>query len=378
MGKKQENKNNKKIDIGSILFIVIMMAAGMICGVMVGAYFEKAATDGKGFWITMAWLIIGIYAALLLQIVIHEAGHLVFGLLSGYQFSSFRIGSFMIIKTDGKWRFSKFSLAGTGGQCLMSPPDLVDGKMPVVLYNLGGCIMNMIAAGIFAVIAFCAQENDIIFILSVCMVAIGLATAVTNGIPLMVGPVSNDGGNALSLGKNPKAMQAFWLQLKISEQQTKGIRLKDMPAEWFTVPSDEDMDNVLVAASAVFYANWLMDQMRLEEAAEYIEALLAKEAAVLGVYRSLLTCDRIYCELVVKQNTSEAIYLHNKEYEKFAKQMKNFPSILRTEYVYALLAEKDEKKAEECLHRFNKIANNYPYPNDIESERELMDAAKLQ
>ena len=238
--------------------------------------------------------------------------------------------------------------------------------------------MNMIAAGIFAVIAFCAQENDIIFILSVCMVAIGLATAVTNGIPLMVGPVSNDGGNALSLGKNPKAMQAFWLQLKISEQQTKGIRLKDMLAEWFTVPSDEDMDNVLVTASAVFYANWLMDQMRLEEAAEYIEALLAKEAAVLGVYRSLLTCDRIYCELVVKQNTSEAIYLHNKEYEKFAKQMKNFPSILRTEYVYALLAEKDEKKAEECLHRFNKIANNYPYPNDIESERELMDAAKLQ
>ena len=159
MGKKQENKNNKKIDIGSILFIVIMMAAGMICGVMVGAYFEKAAIDGKGFWITMAWLIIGIYAALLLQIVIHEAGHLVFGLLSGYQFSSFRIGSFMIIKTDGKWRFSNFSLAGTGGQCLMSPPDLVDGKMPVVLYNLGGCIMNMIAAGIFAVIAFlCAGK----------------------------------------------------------------------------------------------------------------------------------------------------------------------------------------------------------------------------
>ena len=57
--------------------------------------------------------------------------------------------------------------------------------------------------------------------------------------------------------------------------------------------------------------------------------------------------------------------------------MKNFPSILRTEYVYALLAEKDEKKAEECWHRFNKIANNYPYPNDIESERELMDVAKL-
>lgn len=378
MGKKQENKTNKKIDIGSILFIVIMIAAGMACGLMVGEYIGKAAADGKGFWVTMAWLVIGIYAALFLQIIIHEAGHLVFGLLSGYQFSSFRIGSFMMIKTDGKWRFCKFSLPGTAGQCLMSPPDLVDGKMPVVLYNLGGCIMNMIAAGIFAVIAYCTQGNDIIFILSVCMVAIGLATAVTNGIPLMVGPIRNDGSNALSLGKNPVAMQAFWLQLKMSELQTKGVRLKDMPAEWFIVPADEDLNNGLVAASAVFYANWLMDQMRLEEALEYIEALLAKETAVLGVYQSLLTCDRIYCELVVKKNTSEAIYLHNKEYEKFAKQMKNFPSILRTEYVYALLAEKDEQKACECLKRFNKIAKNYPYPIDIRSERELMDVAKLQ
>ena len=30
MGKKQENKTNKKIDIGSILFIVIMIAAGLV------------------------------------------------------------------------------------------------------------------------------------------------------------------------------------------------------------------------------------------------------------------------------------------------------------------------------------------------------------
>ena len=29
------------------------------------------------------------------QTIIHEAGHLVFGLLTGYHFSSFRIGSFM-------------------------------------------------------------------------------------------------------------------------------------------------------------------------------------------------------------------------------------------------------------------------------------------
>lgn len=378
MGKKQENTTNKKIDIGSIIYIILMLVAGIACGVMVGEYMGNAAAEGKAFLGTMALLLIALYVAMILQIVIHEAGHLVFGLCTGYQFSSFRIGSFMLLKIDGKLKIRKFSLAGTGGQCLMSPPELVDGKMPVVLYNLGGCIMNLIASVIFAVIGYFMQENDIIFVFSVCMVIIGIASALTNGIPLQIGPMSNDGHNALSLGKNSKAMKALWLQLKVMEQQTKGVRLKDMPADWFAVPADEDMNNVLVAATAVFHANWLMDQLRLEEAAEYIEALLAKEEAVLGVYRSLLTSDRIYCELVVKKNTSEAIYLHNKEHEKFVKQMKNTPSIIRTEYVYALLAEKDEEKAFGYLKQFDKIAKSYPYPNDIASERELMDMAKLQ
>lgn len=378
MKSEQENKTNKKIDVGSIIFIIIMLVAGFACGVMVGEYIENATAKGKGFLETMALFLIALYAAIFLQIVIHEAGHLVFGLFTGYHFSSFRIGSLMLLKIDGKLKFRKFSLAGTGGQCLMSPPDFVDGKLPVVLFNLGGCILNLIASVIFAVIAYCMQGNDIIFIFSVCMVVMGIAYAITNGIPMQVGPISNDGKNALSLGKNPKAMNAFWLQLKVMEQQTKGVRLKDMPADWFTVPADEDMNNALVAATAVFHANWLMDQLRLEEAAEYIEALLAKEEAALGVYRSLLTCDRIYCELVVKKNTSEAIYLHNKEYEKFVKQMKNFPSIIRTEYAYALLAEKDEKKALGCLKRFDKMAKTYPYPNDIVSERELVDVVKLQ
>jgi hypothetical protein len=78
---------------------------------------------------------------------------------------------------------------------------------------------------------------------------------------------------------------------------------------------------------------------------------------------------------VGKKNTSEAIYLHNKEYQKFVKSMKNFPSVIRTEYVYALLAEKDEEKAAEWMNRFEKVAKTHPYPIDILGERELITRA---
>lgn len=370
-----KNKS-KKSNIGQIIYMAIMLVAGMVCGAIAGAFLARAEENGESFFVYVFVLLLAIYLAMFIQMVVHEAGHLVFGLLTGYHFSSFRIGSFMFIKENGKIRLRKFSLAGTGGQCLMVPPNLIDGKMPIVLYNLGGCLMNMLVSSLFAIVAYFSYENAFCYIFSVSMVVTGLAFAVSNGIPMQVGPVSNDGHNALSLGKNPVALKAFWLQLKINEQISKGKRLKEMPVEWFAVPAEKDMDNGLVATLAVFHANWLMDQCLLDEAREYIEELLQKKTGIIGLHRSLLISDRIYCELVVKDNVEEAVSLHNKEHEKFIKQMKNNPSIIRSEYAYAMIAEQDEEKAKKLLERFEKVAKTYPYPQEIEGERELIFASE--
>ena len=367
----------KKKDSGSKIYMSIMLLAGIVCGGVAGVLLARVEDQGLEFWQGMVAMILAIYGAMLVQIIVHEAGHLVFGLISGYEFSSFRIGNMMILKEDGKIRLRRFSIAGTAGQCLMSPPDLVDGKMPVVLYNLGGCFFNLIVSVIFGVLACVSGENPIEFIIFVAFAVIGVAFALTNGIPLMVGPISNDGHNAMSLGKNPKAMQAFWLQLKVNNEQAKGKRLKAMPESWFTVPADEDLGNGLIVALGVFRVSWLMDQLRLEEAVEYMEELLNKGTGIIGLHRSLLTNERIFCELVAKENVSEAMNLHNEEHEKFVKSMKNTPSVIRTEYAYALLAEKDEKKAEELLARFEKVARTYPYPREIEGERELLSLVKV-
>lgn len=369
------SKETKKKNLGQIIYVIIMLLAGMACGVAAGRFVGRASDDSElvGF---MLVLLVGMYLAIFVQIAAHEAGHLVFGLISGYKFSSYRIGSLMFLKEDGKIVLRKYSLAGTGGQCLMSPPDLVDGKIPVILYNLGGCLMNLIVSVVFAVLAYLSRENEVVFIISASMVVMGVAFALTNGIPMQMGMVSNDGSNAFSLGKNPVALKAFWTQLKVNEQLSKGKRLKEMPTSWFAVSEDKDMDNALVAAIAVFHANRLMDQLKIEKAAEYIEQLLRKETGILGLHRNLLICEQIYCELVGKRNISEAIYLHNKAYSKFVKQMKNTPNIIRSEYAYALIAEKDEKKAKKLLARFEKVAKTYPYPREIEGERELMELVK--
>ena len=56
--------------------------------------------------------------------------------------------------------------------------------------------------------------------------------------------------------------------------------------------------------------------------------------------------------------------------------MKRFPSVLRTQYVLALLSEKDVAKAETIKNEFEKVSKTYPYAQDIESEKNLMRIAE--
>jgi len=373
---KKEQKAKGKLQQWIVMGFFVLI--GAVCGVLMVKFIELQGTQNgslQEYLITLGVLFLGMYLGIFLQLIIHEAGHLVFGLKSGYQFSSFRIGSFMWLKEKGKIVSKKLSLAGTGGQCLMVPPPMQDGKFPVILYNLGGCIMNLVASAVFLILYLLIPKSTVISLFCLMMVPIGVAIALMNGIPLRLGTVDNDGYNALSLGKTPEAMQAFWLQLKVNEQIAKGIRLKDMPDEWFQVPDDDAMHNSMVATQGVFAANRLMDQQRFAEADRLMAHLLALDSGMVGLHRNLMICDRMYCELI-QDNRKEVLEgMLTKEQLKFMQAMKKFPSVIRTEYAYALLALENTVKANAARTLFETVAKTYPYPSDVQSERELMNIA---
>ncbi len=317
-----------------------------------------------------------VFAAIYLQLIIHEGGHLIFGLLSGYRFTSFRIGSLMWIKQNGNIKCKKLSIAGTAGQCLMSPPDMKDRKIPVALYNFGGSILNAITGIAFVGLSFAMRNVPILAILFPLLAVFGFILAFTNGIPMRTGTVDNDGYNALSVSRSSEAMRSFWLQLKVNEQMALGVRLRDMPDDWFTVPSDEAMKNSLTAVMGVFACNRLMDEGNHEEADTLMEHLLKIESGMMGLYRNLLVCDRMYIELTAANRAEVVEKMLDKQQKSFMKQMKSFPSVLRTAYAYALLGEKDVAKAERIKEQYEKQMKAYPYPTDAQAERALMERAE--
>ncbi len=375
-----KEKKKKKFPWKVILLFAVVMAASFGAGWFIGSVMKPVAKDipPEKFFPGL----IGVYVFLLLfsflQIVIHEAGHLVFGLLTGYRYSSFRIGSFMWVKLDGKLKLKRYSLSGTGGQCLMAPPDMVDGKLPYVLYNFGGCIANLIFSLLPLIVVLIFWKPTYANFMVLLWAAIGFFYALTNGIPMKIQGMPNDGHNAMSLGKEPEVMKAFWLQMKINEQVASGKRLRELPQEWFELPSEEGMQNSLTATIAVFACNRLMDEGSYAEADTLMEQLLKKKTGMVGIHRHMLNADRIFCELVGENRAEKLEELYTEELKKFLKAMKKSPSSYRTEYLYAKYVEKDGKKAEAAMAGFEKVAETYPYPNEIVGEKELIAYAEAQ
>ncbi len=375
MGEVNEHKTSrKKSDGGKFLSMVIWAICGLLIAILEPQInnAESAAEIIIGVWIT----IFAFYLALILQVIIHESGHLVCGLISGYKFNMFRIFSFALVKGTGKIRFKRFGLAGTSGQCLMLPPEEKNGKFPVVLYNLGGIIFNALSGVIFIAIYIIFDMPPVA---ETCMLVLGISgigMALQNGLPLRMGIVDNDACNTVALAKNKKAARAFRVQLLIAGGNSDCVRLKDMPAEWFVVPEDEDMENGLVAACGALACNRLVDEHKFDEARDVITHMLEIESGMEPVYRGLLINDLIYIEAISYNRHDVIVNLYCEEQQaKFMKAMKRSVSVMRTEYTLALRCENNIQKAEEILKKFNKLTKNYPYLADLQSERELINIA---
>lgn len=360
-----EKKKKKKLTPGNVIAWILYVAACLGVGWFIGMIMDTGGLPGLAAG--MLFLIIAYF----IQTAVHEAGHLVFGLMTGYGFVSYRVGSLMLVRTAEGLKLRRMSLAGTAGQCLLRPPELKEGKIPCFFYNMGGVIMNLILAALCLIPGLmCAGLWREFFVIVSLM---GFLMAVLNGVPMRTGSVDNDGKNALSLGKNPAAMRAFWVQMEMNARQCMGERLKDMPEEFFARPEEKDIDNALVSSLLVFRANRLLDAGDYPRAMEEMEALLEIDSLP-GLYKSILLCDCATCALLEGDLEKAEAFLEGKEQRRFMKSMRNYISIIRTDYAVARLAKRDEKLAAETMARFEKAARRHPAAADVECERELIAA----
>ena len=357
----------------------------LLCGICLGLCIvftvdlDKALGDSVGSFLVMYGLYMFLSViAFIIQLIIHEAGHLVFGLLSGYGFSSFRIGSINFTKKNGKITVWKKSVPGTAGQCLLSPPDYNGGDFPYIMYNLGGVFLNLIASCAFALLFIAVKDVPVLSTVVAESAVIGVFYALINGIPMQTKDIPNDGYNALHTGDTALSKRSFWTQLKISELSYDGLRVKDMPEDLFFLPTQEENVNALVCSSAIFYENRLMDLERYEEVNGLCHMLLEESNDMPGMYRNLLTIDRISTDLILQNGKCTKEELEEPKMAEHLKKMAVSLEVLRNRYIVSLLLYNDEAEAGKWLSEYEKLARNYPNTGDIEMSRQLIRKAQEQ
>lgn len=362
---KQKRKN--KI-LSSLLFIIVCGAIGAVIGFLSAAYLEEFNSNN---FLGFSGLILIFFLGYLVHIILHEVGHLIFGLMTGYSFVSFRIGSLTIIKEDGKLKFKKFNIPGTAGQCLMMPPDLKNGKYPFVIYNFGGVIVNLIVSiiGILVGLKATSPLNAILLLSGLG----GIFAALTNGIPMKIGGIANDAYNVLSIFRDDEARRGFYLQLKIHGLQSQGIRIKDMPLESFKLKEDSDLSNPLNTAIRLMEYNWYLDNMDLEGAKKSIDSLMPYFNKIIPLFRNEINCERIFLELVGDCNKDFIDTLYDKDLKKYIKIAKFMIGKKRILMAYEAFYNEDKDKALKYYEELKELAKKYPIKGEADMELMISD-----
>lgn len=299
--------------------------------------------------------------SLYLHILLHEAGHLVAGLMTGYRFVSFRIASYTLVRDEAGLHVRRFSIPGTAGQCLMMPPKDID-RPPFVLYNLGGVLANVfLSAGAL----ICG--NGVFWTM---FGAVGLLLGLANGIPLKLGGIPNDGYNLLVMRRQPAARRAFAAQLRINGLLSEGKRLRELPSELFALdPAADDLFSI--ALRQMRYGRAL-DEGELLKAREELDAMQARRESLPAFYRMELDCERGYMMMVYEQSREAVDVVYGKEARAFADKAKYMLSHQRIEIAYALQCEGDVNRANALYARAIACAKRYPVSGEAAGEMELI------
>jgi len=324
------------------------------------AYINQASTQAdRGFlWVmgvilvTIAAIVIGTF----LNIILHEAGHLAGGLLTGYGFVFFSVLGLSIIKENGKLVRKKYGVAGTGGGCMLSPPDMKNGRYPYKLYFSGGFLANFLASAIcFSLFYNLAGTVDF---WSRAFLVTGIASAflgLTNFVPHNVISPS-DGYFIFNLGKEKHTAmrRGVWSCFRTQGLIAEGSRPRDIPAELFSWVDVSDISDPFTMETAKNRYEYLLDRQELGEAKLLIQALCDHLQDAPEMQKMSCYCELLFHELIGECRQEEIDRLYDEKLKKYIKAAHSEISAQRLMYAYARLVLRDAAKAKEHIDLFHK------------------------
>ncbi|NLB91231.1 MAG: hypothetical protein GX786_08460 [Clostridiales bacterium] len=316
--------------------------------------------------------LIGIFFIIVAAIAIHEAGHLFFGLKTGYRFISYSLLSFTWMKQKDKVVFARNKNSLVLGQCLMTPPEKEE-DFHFILYNYGGGLANLFfALTTLPILLFTIEGPETFWILLFVNFWINLFFSLINLLPFRKN-IPNDGANVKEAKKSADAKHGLFVMLTIAKHFADGKILSDFEEEFFTVTPEADKNNYFVAYLIAAKAEWLFDKKRNEEGFTLLSSLKEEHLQALpNYYQQSIYADYLYYYSAIAPDKEKAKrYYANPKLQKLLK-MEDL-SFLLVKATYIIYIGKDFVEGRKLIEKIKRNLPLYPYRGVAsEKEREML------
>lgn len=192
--------------------------------------FENQLTSvGVGFAVVFYCLSSSIH------LLMHEIGHLIGGILSGYKLLRLQLGPLNIVKS-AKGKLTLMWRSRLSGQCIMIPKqiDVVRFK----LYNLGGVFANILILTLsFVLLCFDSFYLSLLFIE---LLFVGVQKVVVNLIPHKTHSIPNDGYVVKLLKQNKAIQQDYAIYLTLYGKLFLGEQINPLDYMYEREVSDDE------------------------------------------------------------------------------------------------------------------------------------------
>ena len=313
--------------------------------------------------------------AVFIQTLLHEAGHLVCGLSTGYRFLSFRILNWAVVKAlDGRFSLRTYSVPGTIGQCLLVPPTVGDKlKTPYFWYNAGGVFFNFLSILVLLVVLASVKVSVALFLVGVMNVVVGFFFMVLNGIPMSNGGLYNDGKNTLCLFRNKALRENFYNQLAVNALMTYGKRLCEMPDRLFAPVKLDDYSNTILLSSMLANASREEDCGNMETAYGMMREVWAHESRLPNFFRNDIKAECMMLACLTGRHAATAGWEDPKLERYLAATVKFSAGKVPPLYALELLVRNDSQKAQAIREKMEAHENKYVYPGEVRMAKALME-----
>lgn len=363
------------------LFIASMLLVNSLFGFISSKYdlmgiADSATNDWGNFLFKIGIVYVLAIALAYLQIIIHEAGHLVCGLATGYKFVSFRFKSYVLVKVNGQYHIKRFAIPGTGGQCLMDPPGTVDNPGSSLLYLLGGVCANLLLTILFLLMALFGVFSTIVNFSLLVGAFVGLVIIVTNGIPMLLSGIPNDMMNIRILRKSQIARRAMFLSLKVNALQSNGTRLATLPLSWFDIPNNEPVSSYFTAMILLLREGWYLDNYAFDKANEVMGQVEqeAQQKDFPQILRFEMNVEKLFLLILNGADKNEVRQFYEAKAKFYINRTKKFMlGKQRTLWAYTYFIENDISQSRLIYEQMLRMREQYPVIAEAQSEIDLVD-----